>query len=159
MNKKILIIIGTIIVLAIIVILSLSSNHNSDLNLDDLKRNIFKQYSELNLRVLENEEIRNYFGIDLKEDIDSLFITDYIVEDDPKPFSPNVLIVIINSKDYHDYATILKNYIDVEIMNSLDMERVNMYKETIIEENRNYYYLALGTDKNIVKIIEEYFNN
>ena len=44
-------------------------------------------------------------------------------------------------------------------MNSLDMERVNMYKETIIEENRNYYYLALGTDKNIVKIIEEYFNN
>ena len=121
MNKKILIIIGTIIVLAIIVILSLSSNnHNSNLNLDDLKRNIFKQYNEINLRVLENEEIRNYFGIDLKDDIDSLFITDYFIEDEPKPFSPNVLIVVVNSKDYHDYATLLKNYIDVEIMNSLE---------------------------------------
>ena len=142
MNKKILIIIGTIIVLAIIVILSLSSNNlNSDLNLDDLKRNIFKQYNELNLRVLENEEIRNYFGIDLKDDIDSLFITDYFVEENPKPFSPNVLIVVVNSKDY------------------LDMERVNKYKEAIIEEKRNYYYLALGTDKNIVTIIEDFFNN
>ena len=152
MNKKILIIIGTIIVLAIIVILSLSSNNlNSDLNLDDLKRNIFKQYNELNLRVLENEEIRNYFGIDLKDDIDSLFITDYFVEENPKPFSPNVLIVVVNSKDYHDYATLLKN--------SLDMERVNKYKEAIIEEKRNYYYLALGTDKNIVTIIEDFFNN
>ena len=160
MNKKILIIIGTIIVLAIIVILSLSSNNlNSNLNLDDLKRNIFKQYNEFNLRVLENEEIRNYFGIDLKDDIDSLFITDYFVEENPKPFSPNVLIVVVNSKDYHDYATLLKNYIDVEIMNSLDMERVNKYKEAIIEEKRNYYYLALGTDKNIVTIIEDFFNN
>ena len=116
---------AVVIVLAIIVILSLSSNNlNSNLNLDDLKRNIFKQYNELNLRVLENEEIRNYFGIDLKDDIDSLFITDY-----------------------------------VEIMNSLDMERVNKYKEAIIEEKRNYYYLALGTDKNIVTIIEDFFNN
>lgn len=160
MNKKILIIIGAIVAIIIIAILSLtSSKDNSNLNLDDLKRNIFKQYSELNLRVLEDEEIRNYFGIDLKDEIDSLFITDFNIDDNPRPFSPDVLIVVINSKDYKDYATLLKDFIDVEIMNSTDIERVNKYKEAIIVEKRNYYYLVLGIDNNIVKIIDQYFNN
>ena len=159
MNKKLLIIIGAIVAIIIIVILSLtSSKDNSNLNLDDLKRNIFKQYSELNLRVLEDEEIRNYFGIDLKDEIDSLFITDFNIDDNPRPFSPDVLIVVINSKDYKDYATLLKDYIDVEIMNSTDMERVNKYKEAIIVDKKNYYYLVIGTDNNIVKIIDQYLN-
>ena len=158
MSKKKLIIMIIIIViivsLAIILPLSLTNSEKVDtLNLESV---LLKEYSDENLRIIDKEEIRDYFGIELDDEKEVLFMTDFQKDDEPKPFSPNILIVVINDSDYQEISDALKSYIDSEINNVDDYDRVKLYQEAHIETKGNYYYLVIGNDNNIVKIIENY---
>ena len=155
MNKKYIIIISIIMLILLAIILPLSLNHNhTEIDLDSLERTLKKQFIELNLKRLEKDEISDYFGILISDESDALFMIDYHEEDALKPFSPNVLIVIIKDKDYDQYLSTLKDYLDVEINNTIDQERIKLYQSATIKTSRDYFYLVIGSDKNIIKTID-----
>ena len=153
-KKKIIIIVIVVVLLAIILPLSLIDRKKVDT--DNLGKVLLKEFPELNLRVLEREEIMDYFGVTIDDDYEALFITDYQKEDNPKPFNPNVLIVIVNDSNYEEIQNSIKSYIDSEINNIDDYERIKLFQEATIKTKRNYYYLVIGDDKNIVKTIDNY---
>lgn len=155
MSKK-NIIISLIIVILIAIILPLSLlPRKSDVNLDDLEKALLKECSDLNLRKLERDDIINYFGVTINDDDELLFLTDF--KDENKPFSPNILIAIVNNRDHREYYDVLKSYIDMEIANSSDSERIKLYQNAIIKESRYYYYLVIGNNKDIIKVINNYY--
>lgn len=154
MDKKNIIIAIVVVIIAIILPLSLLLN-KSDVNLEEVEKELLFEFSELNLRKLDREEITRYFGINI-DDIDNvLFITDFV--DEEKPFNPNILIVIINDRNYQNYYSSLTSYLDTEISNTIDSQRIKLYQNAIINSNRYYFYLVLGDNKDIIKVINKYY--
>ena len=154
MSKKNILIAIVVAIIAIILPLSLLLNR-SNVNLEDVEKELLTEFSELNLRKLDKEEIAKYFGTEVIDIDEVLFVTDFV--DENKPFSPNILIVIVNSRNYHDYYNTLKSYLDTEISNSTDYNRIKLYQDTLIKESRNYFYLILGSNKDIIKVINNYY--
>ena len=151
MNKtgKIIIIIITVIILIMLPLIFLNRN---TVNLEEVEKVLLKEFE---LRKLESDDISNYFGISDYDPDTMLFLTDY--QDLDKPFSPNTLIVIINNHKYKEYYNTLKEYINVEISNSSDYERVKLYQSAIIKPSSYYFYLIISNDNNISKVISNYY--
>ena len=156
MNKKKLIIIIVVIIVLLAIILPLSLISHKEVDTSNLESVLLKEYSDVNLRTIDKDEIRDYFGLEIDDDKKALFMTDFQNEDSQKPFSPNMLIVIVNDSDYQEIADALKSYIDSEINNVEDYERIKLYQEANIQAKSNYYYLVISNDNNVVKIIEKY---
>ena len=158
MKKNLLIVLISVCIVASSLYL-LRTNKKEDVNIDNVETILLRQFSDYNLRKLEKEDISNYFGMIMEEDVPYLFLTDfYEDETNPKPFSPNVLIVFINDSNYKEYANTLKDYVDCEIQNTIDQERLKLYNNKTIYEGSTYFYLVIGEDKNLVKVIEEVIN-
>ena len=149
MNKNIKIILIVIIII-ILIMLPLFLLKKPKANLDELETILIKEFD---LRKLENDEISNYFGITNNNE-ETLFLTDFNELD--KPFSPNTLVVIVNNKDYKDYYSTLKGYIDTEISNTT-IDRIKLYQKAIIKTASSYFYLVISNDENIVKVIDNSF--
>lgn len=149
MNKNIKIIL-IVIVIIILIMLPLFLLKKPKANLDELETILIKEFD---LRKLENEEISNYFGITNNNE-ETLFLTDFNELD--KPFSPNTLVVIVNNRDYKEYYSALKGYIDTEI-NNTTIDRIELYQKAIIKTASSYFYLVISNDENIVKVIDNSF--
>lgn len=147
---------GKIIIISIIVIilimLPLIFLSRNTVNLEEVEKTLLKEFV---LRKLERDDITNYFGINDYDPDTMLFLTDY--QDLDKPFSPNTLIVIINDYNYREHYDILKGYINAEISNSSDYERVKLYQDAIIKTSSHYFYLIISNDNNISKVISNYY--
>lgn len=153
-KRNIMVLVSLVVILSIILPLTLLSG-KSDVNLDDLEKALLKECSELNLRKLEREDIINYFGVTISDDDELLFLTDFT--DETKPFSPNILVAIVNNRNHREYYDALKSYIDMEIANTIDANRLKLYQNAIIKESRYYYYLIIGDNKDIIKVINNYY--
>ena len=153
-KRNIMVLVSLVVILSIILPLTFLSG-KSDVNLDDLEKALLKECSELNLRKLEREDIINYFGVTISDDDELLFLTDFT--DETKPFSPNILVAIVNNRNHREYYDALKSYIDMEIANTNDANRLKLYQNAIIKESRYYYYLIIGDNKEIIKVINNYY--
>lgn len=151
MNKtnKIIIISITVILLITLPLIFLKKNI---VNLEEVEKTLLKEYE---LRKLEMNDISNYFGISEYDPDTMLFLTDF--EELDKPFSPNTLIVIINNRKYKEYYNTLKEYIEMEIYNSTQKERIELYKNAIIKASSNCFYLIISNDNSISKLISKYY--
>ena len=45
----------------------------------------------------------------------------------------------------------------MEISNSLDQERIELYNNAIMKPSSNYFYLIISNDKSISKLISKYY--
>ena len=151
-NKKIIIILGCLIILIGFLIIFISSKKNINIDLEKIEKNVLVQYDELNLVKQDKYNLSEYFGINIKDE-DFIFLTDYVFDEEkPVPFSPNNLLIVINT-DNQEMYDILYDYINVEIYNSENLDRINLYKTASLELKDNYLYFIIRFDNNINKII------
>ena len=149
-------------------------------NLDELETILIKEFD---LRKLENEEIAIIHGIGegiLKKEVTDFLksITKIIIfflgdikclkkrkifimqQQSDKPFSPNTLVVIVNNRDYKEYYSALKGYIDTEI-NNTTIDRIELYQKAIIKTEKGDIELELfpneapGTVENFEKLAKK----
>ena len=84
-----------------------NKNNKDRFNVSEVEKEITQKYKDLNLYALDKYDISLYLGLEYEEIPSSLFLTDFEQdEEDPKPFSPKSLVVVINTNDedkYYDY--------------------------------------------------------
>lgn len=147
-NKKKITLIASIAFLIIFIIgmiILINNNRKSKFDLDKIEKEMLKEYKELDIRTFDQYDISMYFGLDFNEIPSSLFLSDFAENpEEPKPFSPKILIVIINTKDVDKYYDSLLGFIDLNKNNNEDKKIAKLFNKAILKKGENYVYLVLG---------------
>lgn len=147
-NKKKITLIASIAFLIIFIIgmiILINNNRKSKFDLDKIEKEMLKEYKELDIRTFDQYDISMYFGFDFNEIPSSLFLSDFAENpEEPKPFSPKVLIIIINTKDVDKYYDSLLGFIDLNKNNNEDKKIAKLFNKAILKKGENYVYLVLG---------------
>ena len=161
-NKLKIILTGIILVLIIllIVIFMYNKNNKDRFNVSEVEKEITQKYKDLNLYALDKYDISLYLGLEYEEIPSSLFLTDFEQdEEDPKPFSPKSLVVVINTNDVDKYYDYFKDFVNYHISSTEDKKEIKRYDKAILEKGSNYVYFILGKDKkDIEKTILDFKN-
>lgn len=147
-NKKKITLIASIAFLIIFIIgmiILINNNRKSKFDLDKIEKEMLKEYKELDIRTFDQYDISMYFGFDFNEIPSSLFLSDFAEDpEEPKPFSPKILIIIINTKDVDKYYDSLLGFIDLNENNNEDKKIAKLFNKAILKKGENYVYLVLG---------------
>ncbi len=147
-NKKKITLIASIAFLIIFIIgmiILINNNRKSKFDLDKIEKEMLKEYKELDIRTFDQYDISMYFGFDFNEIPSSLFLSDFVEDsEEPKPFSPKILIIIINTKDVDKYYDSLLGFIDLNENNNEDKKIAKLFNKAILKKGENYVYLVLG---------------
>lgn len=147
-NKKKITLIASIAFLIIFIIgmiILINNNRKSKFDLVKIEKEMLKEYKELDIRTFDQYDISMYFGFDFNEIPSSLFLSDFVEDsEEPKPFSPKILIIIINTKDVDKYYDSLLGFIDLNENNNEDKKIAKLFNKAILKKGENYVYLVLG---------------
>lgn len=147
-NKKkitLIVSIAFLIIFIIGMIILINNNRKSKFDLDKIEKEMLKEYKELDIRTFDQYDISMYFGFDFNEIPSSLFLSDFAENpEEPKPFSPKILIIIINTKDVDKYYDSLLGFIDLNKNNNEDKKIAKLFNKAILKKGENYVYLVLG---------------
>lgn len=146
-KKKIILIASIAFLLVFIVgmIILINNNRKVKFDLDKIEKEMLKEYKELDIRTFDQYDISMYFGLDFNEIPSSLFLSDFVENaEEPKPFSPKILIIIINTKEVDNYYDSLLGFIDLNKDNSEDKKIAKLFNKAILKKGKNYVYLVLG---------------
>ena len=147
-NKKkitLIVSIAFLIIFIIGMIILINNNRKSKFDLDKIEKEMLKEYKELDIRTFDQYDISMYFGFDFNEIPSSLFLSDFAENpEEPKPFSPKILIIIINTKDVDKYYDSLLGFIDLNKNNNEDKKIAKLFNKAILKKGKNYVYLVLG---------------
>ena len=163
-GKKIKILLISIIIILIVTILTVflySRNSKYKFDVIEVEKEIRENYKQLDLRTLDNFDVNLYFGLELDDNSSSLFLTDFTEDaDNPTPFAPKHVIVLINTKEVDKYYESLDEFVSYHKMSTEDKKEIKLYDKAILEKGNNYIYLILGSErkdieKTILKLKED----
>ena len=155
MHNKRITILSAIIILVIGILVFVLYKPNKNVDMDSLKDQLLLEYDEIN--EYDESEISRYFGIDNEYLTSSLFITDYIEDEDNYLFEPNELVMVIKTSNPKEVYTFLKGFVDSNINNRDNTSNLSLYTNSILKKKRNYVYLVMGSkNEKIEKIIKKY---
>lgn len=148
MKNKNVLIVGIVALIVFVLGCLLLFNKNSNktkFDLDLVQKEFMKEFKEYDVREFDQYDISMYFGLDFNEIPSSLFISDFSEDpDEPKPFAPKVLIIVINTQDAEDYYDSLLGFVDLNKNNLEDKKLAKKYEKAILKKGKNYVYLLLG---------------
>ena len=132
------------ILLLIIICIVAFGLRNKTFNVEKVEKDFTDSYSYY--RVFDEYDLTNYFGI-IAQEIDSYVVLGDYYDDpeEPKPFTPNELIVVINDKDPIDYYEIMRGFLDSYMLNEEDAKKMKLYENAILKKGNRYTYLIFGT--------------
>ena len=117
-----------------------------------------KRFDDLNLHRLDMYDIGSFFGLGYSSDEEVLFMSDFLGTEDNHIFNPNELVIVVDEKNNEDYYDYLLNYVDMQINNLDDTDKINLYRNAIINKNGKVIYYIMSIRQNdINEFIEEYF--
>ena len=145
MKKKKVIIIAIILLLfGLLLSFILFKFQRKEFNVEKIKDVFLEDYSYY--YQYDQYDISNYFGMIMDEDTSYVFLGDFDEDvNNPRPFSPQELIIAINGKEADNYYEVLQGYIDSNRINVEDSKLIKMFDKAILKKGNNYAYLILGT--------------
>ena len=146
-----------VLIFLFIVFMIINNSKKTKFDLKVLEEKMIKEYKEYDIRTFDQYDISMYFGFDYNDIPSSLFLSDFVEDpEEPKPFAPKILIIIINTQKVDDYYDNLLGFVDLNKNNLEDKKMAKLYEKAIIKKGKNYVYLVLGDNpKDIEKKLLE----
>lgn len=143
-KKKIIIIIGSLLITILVILLLFKIFNSKKFDIKETTKYLTNNYSDI--RVYDQYDISNYFGIPFTEEDEYLFMGDFSDNpDNPKPFEPNELIIAINAENSNEYYEVLKGFIDTNLANVGEEKKIKLFDKAILKKGKKYTYLILGS--------------